>query len=54
MYFFDILLFILHYAFQAGAEEIIKKGEPLNLERCIEIALKMQPNIFAAQYGQCK
>jgi len=31
-----------------GAEEIIKKGETLNLERCIEIALKMQPTLAAA------
>lgn len=30
------------------AEEIIKKGEFLNLERCIEIALKRQPAIVAA------
>jgi outer membrane protein len=33
---------------KAGAEEIIKKGESLNLERCIEIALKRQPAIIAA------
>lgn len=35
---------------RADAEEIIKKGELLNLERCIEIALKKQPNIIAAAY----
>jgi outer membrane protein TolC len=34
--------------FKAGAEEIIKKGELLNMERCIEIALKRQPAIIAA------
>jgi len=34
--------------FEAGAEETIKKGESLNLQRCIEIALKMQPTISAA------
>ena len=31
------------------AEEIILKGEQLNLQRCIEIALQQQPNILAAQ-----
>jgi TolC family type I secretion outer membrane protein len=30
-------------------EEIIKKGESLNLERCVEIALKMHPDIAAAK-----
>jgi TolC family type I secretion outer membrane protein len=34
--------------FNTGAEDIIKKGESLNLERCIEIALKRQPVIIAA------
>ena len=34
-----------------NAEEIIKKGESLNLERCIEIAGKMQPSISAAAYN---
>lgn len=34
--------------FRVEAEEIIKKGEYLNLERCVEIALKMHPNIIAA------
>jgi outer membrane protein len=45
-----ILIVVLIYAFpfEAKAEEIIKKGETLNLERCIEIALKMQPNVIAA------
>lgn len=32
----------------AGAEEIIKKGESLTLERCIDIAQKMHPDINAA------
>lgn len=32
----------------AHAEELIKKGEVLSLKRCIEIALKKQPNISAA------
>ncbi len=32
----------------AGAEELIRKGETLDLQRCIAIALKRQPNILAA------
>ncbi|MEW6419152.1 MAG: TolC family protein [Nitrospirota bacterium] len=43
-----ILFFIFITPFNAGAEDIIKKGESLNLERCIEIALKRQPTINAA------
>ncbi len=43
-----LLFFIVAVPFEAGAQEIIKKGESLNLERCVEIALKMQPNILAA------
>jgi outer membrane protein TolC len=43
-----ITLLMLIVPFKAGADEIIKKGEVLNLERCIEIALKKQPNIIAA------
>jgi outer membrane protein len=43
-----LLSFMLLIPFSAGAQEIIKKSESLNLERCIEIALKMQPNILAA------
>jgi outer membrane protein TolC len=35
--------------YSAEADEMIKKGELLNLERCIEIALKMQPDIVAAK-----
>ncbi|HJX03340.1 MAG TPA: TolC family protein, partial [Dehalococcoidia bacterium] len=31
------------------AEEVIKKGETLDLRRCIEIALKLQPTIIAAR-----
>jgi len=33
----------------AAAEELIKKGETLDLQRCVAIALKRQPNILAAQ-----
>ncbi|MDQ7787301.1 MAG: TolC family protein [Thermodesulfovibrionales bacterium] len=34
---------------QGEAEEVIKKGESLNLERCIGIALQMQPGLVAAK-----
>ncbi len=44
--FMALLIFFI--PFTAGAEEIIKKGESLNLNRCVEIALKMHPNIIAA------
>jgi outer membrane protein len=43
-----IAFLIISVPFEAGAQEIIKKGESLNLERCVEIALKMHPNIIAA------
>lgn len=43
------LFFMLINPFNSQAEEIIKKGETLNLGRCIEIALKMQPTIIAAR-----
>ena len=43
-----ITFLIISVPFEAGAQEIIKKGESLNVERCIEIALKMQPDILAA------
>src|SRR4030067_1203614 len=45
---FILLLSALIVSFEAEAEDIIKKGESLNLERCIEIALSKQPNIIAA------
>lgn len=44
-----ILFLIFIMPFEGGAEEIIKKGEALNLERCVEIALKIHPNIVAAK-----
>jgi len=47
--FISFLIFIM--PFEGGAEEIIKKGESLNLERCVEIALKMHPNIAAALHN---
>lgn len=44
-----IMLLMFFIPVQVGAEEIIRKGESLTLERCLEIALKRQPNIIAAQ-----
>jgi outer membrane protein len=46
-----ILFLIFIMPFEGGAEEVIKKGESLNLERCVEIALKMHPNIAAALHN---
>jgi len=46
IFFIAFLMFVI--PFKVNAEEIIKKGESLNLERCVEIALKMHPNIAAA------
>lgn len=43
-----ILLLVLIIPFKAGADEVIKRGEMLNLQRCIEIAIKRHPNIIAA------
>lgn len=43
-----MVFFIFVIPLIVKAEEIIKKGESLNLERCVEIALKMHPNIIAA------
>lgn len=45
--FILILTFIT--PFEGKAEEVIKKGESLNIERCVEIALKMHPDIVAAR-----
>ncbi len=43
-----VLFSTLIIPFNARAEEAIKKGELLNLERCIEIALIKHPNIVAS------
>ena len=43
-----ILLLIFISGSDVGAEEIIKKGETLSLQRCIEIGLMRQPDILAA------
>jgi len=45
-----ILCLILTISCKARAEEIIQKDELLNLERCIEIAVKIHPDISAALY----
>lgn len=52
MRIFFLLIFSLIFIipFKAGAEEIINKDESLSLTRCIEIAIKRQPNIAAAMY----
>ncbi len=42
------LLFVLIIPFESDAEEVIKKGEMLDLQRCIGIAIKRHPNIIAA------
>ncbi|HMK50588.1 MAG TPA: TolC family protein [Thermodesulfovibrionales bacterium] len=48
-WFFPVLLFfVFSTPFRASADEMIKKDESLNVERCVEIALKMQPSIVAA------
>jgi TolC family type I secretion outer membrane protein len=44
-----ILFLIVFIPFRAEGGEIIKKGETLTLRQCIDIALKMHPNIIAAK-----
>jgi len=47
-----LLIFVgLFLPFRAAAEAPIKKGETLELERCIEIALKNHPGIRAAAHA---
>lgn len=48
-FIFFIAFLMIAIPFKVNAEEIIKKGESLNLERCVEIALKMHPSIFGAK-----
>jgi hypothetical protein len=44
-----LLIFVgLFLPFRAAAEAPIKKGETLELQRCVEIALKKHPGIQAA------
>lgn len=46
---FFLAVLIIVFPVVVRAEEIIQKGEVLTLERCVEIALKRQPSILAAQ-----
>lgn len=45
---FFLISLLLIVPLNAGAEELIKKGDTLDLRQCTEIALKKQPNIAAA------
>jgi len=45
-----LIVFLFLMPSEGRAEDVIKKGEVLDLGRCIEIALKMQPTIMAAKY----
>ncbi len=48
--FITLMVFLFCTVPNAGhAEDIIQKGELLNLDRCVEIALKRQPNVVAAR-----
>ena len=46
-FFLAVIIIVLPFA--VSAEEIIKKGEVLTVERCVEIGLKMHPSIYAAR-----
>src|SRR4030043_1071122 len=46
-----ILFLIFIMPFEGGAEEIIKKGESLNLERCVGIALKIHTHTAPAVHN---
>lgn len=50
LFCYIILLFLI-VPLKAGAEELIRKGETLDIKRCIEIAIERQPNILAAIYN---
>lgn len=47
---FILLVLAAAYPSEGTAEEIIKPGEVLNLDRCIDIALLKQPSIIASYY----
>ena len=48
-HFIALILFLIFIIpLEARADEFIKKGESLNLERCVKLALEMHPNISAA------
>lgn len=46
---FLMLFIVLAVPLSAGAEEIIKEGELLNLQRCVEIAVIRHPTILAGE-----
>jgi len=47
-----VMLLLFTVPFVAGAQETIKKGDRLDLSRCLEISLKMHPNISAAKSAE--
>jgi len=50
-YLYGAVAAILLVASTARGEELIRKGETVDVKRCIEIALKKQPSITAAAYN---
>jgi outer membrane protein len=50
-YLYGAVAAILLVASSALGEELIRKGETVDIKRCIEIALKKQPSITAAAYN---
>lgn len=48
--FLYLVLLLVLIPYPAGAEDIIKKGEVLNLDRCIEVAAQIQPSVLAARF----
>ncbi|PKL52458.1 MAG: TolC family protein [Nitrospira bacterium HGW-Nitrospira-1] len=46
---FFLAVLIMIFPMVVNAEEIIQKGDVFTLEQCVEIALKRQPSILAAQ-----
>ena len=49
--FLYLVLLLVLIPCAAGAEDIIKKGEVLNIDRCIEIAAQIQPSVLAARFN---
>ena len=43
-----LILVILAFPYKSRAQDVIRKGETLNIERCIEIALIKNQGIVAA------
>jgi len=46
---FIVILFMLIIPFEAGAEGPVKKGEKLDLQRCIDLAVVNHPGLLAAR-----